>query len=212
MRRNVERPRYRVAPYRCSCSVSCRSHPHCPLPGSNQRHASCRSLITTLPAQHATGDITNFRSENIRDALSGHPPAGAAVPESRNPGAACRAAKHLVRAATTFLTCFNDQWCCKSGQSPASGCQPGCQRVSSEDLTLPCPARALKWMKNRLVSAVTGLVFLLPLLAAPARACAGCGTADVAPWEREVSVHGRRRSLLSMRGRRCGADGWPSIA
>ncbi|GBF91178.1 zinc metalloprotease [Raphidocelis subcapitata] len=50
------------------------------------------------------------------------------------------------------------------------------------------------------------------LAAAPARACGDDGdgapaaaAAAAAPWDREIALRGRRRSLLSLRGRRCGA-------
>ena len=57
------------------------------------------------------------------------------------------------------------------------------------------------------------LLAVAALLAAPAAACAGRGggadaaaaASAAAPWDRELVLHGRRRSLLSLQGRRCGA-------
>ncbi|GBF91949.1 zinc metalloprotease [Raphidocelis subcapitata] len=48
------------------------------------------------------------------------------------------------------------------------------------------------------------LLFVLSLLAGAARACGGDGDGG-AHWDREIDVKGRRRSLLSFQGRRCGA-------
>ncbi|KAI8469841.1 MAG: hypothetical protein J3K34DRAFT_393781 [Monoraphidium minutum] len=68
---------------------------------------------------------------------------------------------------------------------------------------------------QRRLGAVLSVLLALTLLAATARACGGpeSGSSfgggaqhgDVAAWDREIEVKGRRRSLLSLNGRRCGA-------
>lgn len=69
--------------------------------------------------------------------------------------------------------------------------------------------------RGRTAAALAGaLLFLvLPLLATPGHACAGddsssfssSSDAGVSRWDREFQLKGRRRSLLSMQGRLCGA-------
>jgi hypothetical protein len=57
-------------------------------------------------------------------------------------------------------------------------------------------------MWRRLPPLLLLLLAALPLLAAPARACSGGGHGAAPRWEREVEFKGRKRSLLSMEGRR----------
>ncbi|KAI8465192.1 MAG: hypothetical protein J3K34DRAFT_93552 [Monoraphidium minutum] len=67
------------------------------------------------------------------------------------------------------------------------------------------PSQARTPMQQRVGAALTAVLLILPLLAATARACGGHGEDEVSPWDREIEVKGRRRSLLSLKGRRCGA-------
>lgn len=57
-------------------------------------------------------------------------------------------------------------------------------------------------MQRRGGAALTFLL-VLSLLIETVRACGGHDHSEVAPWDRGIDVKGRRRSLLSMRSRRC---------
>jgi hypothetical protein len=59
---------------------------------------------------------------------------------------------------------------------------------------------------SRALVTVAAVVVLLSLLAAPALACGGRSGDGMMPWDRQIQLKGHSRSLLSLQGRRCGAE------
>jgi hypothetical protein len=80
---------------------------------------------------------------------------------------------------------------------------PNCSQTHMLSLCSPCRMclrRRACWMRV-LRGAALALLVVLPLLADGVRAC-GQHDGHAASWDREIEVKGRRRSLLSLKGRR----------